>query len=36
MSLARRMKCPNLEINLSFDTPEKAAAFRLQELLAHG
>jgi hypothetical protein len=34
MSFIRKMKCPNMEVNLSFDTPRQAAAFRLQELRA--
>jgi len=34
MNYARKTKCPNMEINLSFDTPQQAASVRLEELLA--
>jgi len=34
MSFARKTKCPNLELDIRFDNPMRAASFRLQELFA--
>jgi len=32
VSCARKTNCPNMELDLSFDDPVRAASFRLQEL----
>jgi hypothetical protein len=34
LNIVHKTHCPNLEIQLSFDNPQQAASFRLEQLFA--